>query len=66
MEGFDGLDGFAIEDEVIAEGLHGQNADALFDGDGHNFFSEGTEVGVHDVDGHLHCVEVEAVFLGGF
>lgn len=36
VEGFHGLDGFAVEDEVIAEGLHGEDADSLLDGDGHD------------------------------
>jgi len=33
--------------------------------DGHDLFGEGTEVRVHDIDGHLNRVEVEAVFLRG-
>ena len=65
VKGFDGFDCFAVEDVVVAEGLHGEDADALFEGDGDDFFGEGAEVGVHDVDGHLDGVEVEAVFLGG-
>ena len=65
LEGFEGLDCLAVEDEVIAEGLHGKDADALFDGDGHDLVGEGAEVRIHNVDGHLHGVEVEAVLLGG-
>ena len=66
VQGFDGLDGFAVEDVVVAEGLHGEDADALLERDGDDFAGEGAEVGVHDVDGHLDGVEVEAVLLGGF
>ncbi len=62
---FDGLDGVAVEDEVVAEGLHGEDADALFECDGHDLFGEGAEVRVHDVDGHLNGVEVEVVLLRG-
>ena len=63
-EGFEGFEGFAVEEDFVAEGLHGEDADALFEGDGHDFVSEGAEVGVHDVDGHLDGVEVEVVLLG--
>ncbi len=66
VEGLDGFHGIALEDIRIAEGLHGEDADALFDCDGHDVLAEGTEVGVHDVDGHLDGVEVEAVLLGYF
>ena len=66
MEGFDGVDGFAFEDEVVAEGLHREDADSLLEGDGHDLMREGAEVGVHDVDRHLHGVEVEVVLLGDF
>ncbi len=63
VEGFDGLDGVAFENVRIAEGLHGEDADALFERDGHDLVLEGAEVCVHDVDGHLNGVEVEVVFL---
>ena len=65
VQSFDGLDGFAVENVVVAEGLHGEDADALLEGYGDDFTGEGAEVGVHDVDGHLDGVEVEGVFLRG-
>ncbi len=64
VEGLDGLYGVALEDEGVAEGLHGKDSDALLEGDGDDFVGEGAEVGVHDVDGHLDGVEVDAVLMG--
>ena len=66
MKGFDGLDGVAFEDVGVAEGFHGEDADALLECDRHDLFGEGAEVCVHDVDGHLNGVEVEVVLLRGF
>ena len=64
VEGLDGLDGVAFEDEGVAEGLHGEDADALLESDGDDVVGEGAEVGVHNVDGHLYGVEVDAVLVG--
>jgi len=46
------------------EGLHGEDADTFGVGDGDDLVLEGAEVGVHDVDGHLQGVEVEALLFG--
>ena len=63
LEAFHGLEGVAFEQAGVAEGFHGEDTDALLVGDGDDLFEEGTEMGVHDVDGHLHGVEVEVVLF---
>ncbi len=56
----------AVEDEVVAERLHRQDADPLLGGQRQHLMGEAAEVGVHDIDGHLDGVEVEAVLVRDF
>ena len=56
VEAIDGRDGFALENEAGAHGLHAENGDALLDGHGNNFFLEAMVVRVHDVERHLHRI----------
>src|ERR1700677_994846 len=48
---------------MVAEGLHGEYTNSLFDCDRHDLISEGAEVRVHHVNRHLYGVEMETVLL---
>ena len=64
VEELDGIREVGASDGSEAEGLHGEDADAFFLGDGDDLVLEGAEVGVHGVDGHLEGIEVEVVGAG--
>ena len=52
---------FAIENDVVAHGLHAEHADSILEQDGQNFLFKTIEVRVHHVERHLYSVEREAV-----
>src|SRR6266478_3328819 len=53
---------FALENNVITDGLHAEHADIVLEQDGQNFLFETIEVRVHYVERHLYGIEREAVF----
>src|SRR4051812_13124545 len=52
-----------LDNEWAAEGFHRERADAFRYESRQHFVGEATEVSIHDVDGHLDCVEVDAMLL---
>ena len=56
-----GLTVLRIEDGVIAKALHAERRDAFAVEHRQNFVSEAAEVRIHDVERHLHRVEMEVV-----
>ena len=64
VQAINGRDGFALEHEAGSHGLHAENGDALLDGNGNDFFLEAVEVRVHDVERHLHGIEMKLVRRG--
>lgn len=61
MQAFDGTDGFAFYDEVVAHRLHAKNSHLLLDGNRYDLFAEPLEMRVHEIERHLHGIEDEPV-----
>lgn len=61
VQRLNGLDGVAVEDVRVAEGLHAEWRDTFAIKHGQHFALEAAEVRIHHVERHLLRVEAEAV-----
>src|SRR5271165_99743 len=56
---------FALENEMVAHGLHAEYPDVVFEQDGKHLLFEAFEVRVHYVERHLNGVKREAALCSG-
>src|SRR5256886_5705988 len=64
LQRLNGLDGAAVEDVRVAEGLHAEWRNTFAIKHRQHFALEAAEVRIHHVERHLHGVEVEFVLSG--
>jgi hypothetical protein len=53
----------ALKNQPVSHRLHAQHADIVLHQDGQHFFLKAIEVRVHEVERHLHGIEMEVILF---
>ena len=63
MQAFHGVDGTAIENDLVAHRLHTKYPNVLFHQHWHDLVLETAKMGIHQIQGHLDGVKSSTVFI---
>jgi hypothetical protein len=66
VKALDRRHGVRLENDSVPHAFHAEHTDVLLHELGENQFFKAAVVGVHDVERHLHCVELEPALLCHF